>query len=225
MVVVKAISSSGSGSDTNVAQGIDFCVQQGADVICLSLGGRARRFNIGDETAQACEEAINQGVFVVAAAGNDGEESSDRDVDTPAIVELVIAVGAIDENKHIAPFSSIGDNDGVSRLPFDDRQDPNKKPEIVAPGVEITSTYLGAKYAKADGTSQSTAFAAGCIALLLNAHPEYQREGAGGGSSNAVLKLKNILMDSAEKCPGQDTPHDNYYGYGLIRASDAEKRM
>ncbi|UCF07962.1 MAG: S8 family serine peptidase [Thermoplasmata archaeon] len=225
MVVVKAISSSGSGSSSDVAAGIDFCVANGADVICLSLGGRARRFNLGDDTAQACDRAIEQGVFVVAAAGNDGEDSNDNDVDSPATVEDVIAVGAIDKNKHIASFSSIGDNDGRTPFPIDDRQDPDKKPELTAPGVDIVSTYPNSKYAEGSGTSQSTAFVAGCIALLLDANPDWQREGSSGGDGDAIDEFKDVFMDTAEKLPEQDTPHDDYYGYGLIQAMDAEARL
>jgi subtilisin family serine protease len=222
MVVVKAISYDGSGSDSDVARGVDFCVDHGADVICLSLGGRARKFNIGDETANACEDAIAQGVFVVAAAGNDGDDPKDKDVESPATVEKVIAVGAVDENKVIASFSSIGDNDGTTPFAFDDRKDPDKKPELVAPGVDIVSTWPNEKYAEASGTSQSTAFVAGCIVLLLDAHPEYQREGSDGGNVNTITQIKNIFMNTAEKCPGQKTPHDDYYGYGLINVKDAE---
>lgn len=224
LVVVKAISSSGSGSDSDVADGIDYCVEKGADVICLSLGGMARILNIGDSTAAACEDAIDSGVYVVAAAGNDGE-SDDGDVSSPAVVDGVIAVGAIDEDKKIASFSSIGDNDGLFPLPFDDRVDPDKKPELVAPGVDIISTHLDGGYAKSSGTSQATAFVAGCMALLLEADSHYQRDGGSGGDSDAVSDVKNALMNSAEKLSGQDTPHDDHYGYGLIKIKVTESRL
>ncbi len=227
MVVVKAISSSGSGSDSNVARGIDFCVDNGADVICLSLGGKPRFLNLGDDTAQACEDAIDQGVFVVAAAGNDGEDD-DGEVASPATVDGVIAVGAVDEDKSIAPFSSEGNNEG--EIPgyqwwdLTEPVDPNKKPELVAPGVDIVSTWLDEEYAKASGTSQATAFVAGGVVLILDADPEYQREGGNGGDADAVTDLKNAFMDTAEKWPGQDT-HDDRYGYGLIKVEDAEGRL
>jgi serine protease AprX len=227
MVVVKAISSGGSGSDGDVAEGIDFCVNNGADVICLSLGGRARFLNLGDNTAQACEDAISEGVFVVAAAGNDGEDD-DGEVASPATVDGVIAVGAIDENGKIAPFSSMGDNDGllpnIPNPPDTDRQDPDKKPELVAPGVEIVSTWLDDGYAKANGTSQATAFVAGGMVLLLDANPQYQGGGSGGGS-NTINQVKEVLMDTALEYTGQTTPHDDRYGYGLIQVRSADGNM
>jgi subtilisin family serine protease len=224
LVVVKAISSGGSGSDSDVADGIDYCVEKGADVICLSLGGMARLLNIGDSTAAACEDAIDAGVYVVAAAGNDGEDD-DGDVSSPAVVDGVIAVGAIDEDKRLASFSSIGDNDGILPFPIDDREDPDKKPELVAPGVDIVSTYLEEGYATASGTSQATAFVAGCIAILLDADSHYKRDGGSGGDSDAITQVKNALMNSAEKLSGQDTPHDDHYGYGLIKIKDTEARL
>jgi serine protease AprX len=226
LVVVKAISSGGSGSDSDVAEGIDYCVENGADVICLSLGGMARLLNIGDSTAAACEDAIDQGVYVVAAAGNDGEDENDADVSSPAVVEGVIAVGAVNEDESLASFSSMGDNDG--EIPgyqiwdLTETDDPNKKPEVVAPGVDIISTHLEEGYALASGTSQATAFVAGSMALLLEADSHYQRDGGTGGDSDAVNNVKNAIMNSAEKLAGQAEPHDDHYGYGLINIKDTE---
>lgn len=223
MVVVKAISSDGSGSDSDVADGINFCVNNGADVICLSLGG-GRLYILGTEAEYACNDAIDQGVFVVAAAGNDGEDSSDEDVASPATVEDVIAVGAIDEDKKIASFSSVGDNDGYSpripNPPDTDRQDPDKKPELVAPGVEIISTGLDNEYTIGSGTSQSTAFVAGGIVLLLDAHPEYQRR-----DRDTVSQFKTYFMNEAEKLSGQETPHDDHYGYGLVKIKNVNNHL
>jgi len=191
------------------------------------LGGKPRFLNLGDNTAQACEDAIDQGVFVVAAAGNDGEDD-DGEVASPATVDGVIAVGAVDEDKNIAPFSSEGNNEGeIPGYQFWDLtepDDPNKKPELVAPGVEIVSTWLDKEYRIASGTSQATAFVAGGVVLILDADPEYQREGDSGGDADAVTQFKNVFMDTAEKWPGQDT-HDDRYGYGLINVEDAEGRL
>lgn len=228
MVVVKVINADGSGSDSVVAEGIRFCIDNEADVICLSLGGTARFLNLGDDTAAACNQAIDRGIFVVAAAGNDGEDD-DGDVASPAVVQGVIAVGAIDENKNIASFSSIGNNEGeIPGYQFWDLtepEDPNKKPELVAPGVDITSTHLEKGYAKASGTSQATAFVSGALVLLLDAKPDYQREGLLGGDSDVIYQIKNHLMSTALECPGQESPHDPYYGYGLIQIADTVKLL
>ncbi len=215
LIVVKALNSEGTGTDANVAEGIDHCNDNGAHVICLSLGGRARFLNLGSQTTDACNRAIDDGVIVVAAAGNDGENDDD-DVSTPADVEDVIAVGAVDRDRKIAPFSSAGDNEGPIDYPLiepdpGDRVDPDKKPEVVAPGVGIVSAYKGDNAAKVSGTSQATAFMAACAALAVEAEPDYQRSDRDG-----VDRFKDALMESASKNPGQNTPHDDHYGYGLV---------
>ncbi len=217
-IIVKAIAGDGSGSDADVGAGIRHCADAGADIIVLSLGGDQRFFDIGDQSAQACQYAIDSGVVVVAAAGNDGA-NDDGDVSSPAHVEGVIAVGAIDAEKAIAPFSSRGDNEGRWDLPPplpdpDDTEDPHKKPEVVAPGVEIVSTYIEGGYAGASGTSQAVAFVGGGIALALASNPS-----AIGTSASAVQSLKSALMRTAEKCPKQGSPHDDRYGYGLVDAA------
>ena len=225
-VVAKALSGDGDGDDGTVADAIDWCVDQGADVICLSLGGPAILPRLGEESGLAARDAINQGVVVVSAAGNDEEDPNDgSDVQRPANVDQVIAVGAVDEDLKIARFSESGDNDGITPLPFDDRQDPDKKPEVVAPGVEIRSTSLGDTYAIMSGTSQATPFVASGIALVLEANPQYKRDGSSGGNSNAVETIKEAVMRGAYATQWQDTPHDDRYGYGLFRAAETSANL
>jgi len=224
-IIAKALDSEGGGDDSTVAEAINWCVDQGADVICLSLGNDAVIPRIGEFSGLAARNAVNQGVMVVASAGNDGrggeEGEDDGDVNRPATVDGVIAVGAVDEDLKIAPFSSMGDNDGITSLTIDDRTDPDKKPEVVAPGVKIRSTHLDRTYAIMSGTSQAAPFVASGIALMLEEHPEYKREGATGGNSDAVEKIKEAIMKGAYKLPGQEVPHDDHYGYGLIRVVDS----
>jgi serine protease AprX len=211
LIVAKVINSAGFGSSAAVADGIRFCVDpfgdgtRGADIISVSLGSKAPLF-VATDVSLAAQWAVGRGVFVVASAGNDGGPFDDGDVEAPASVSLAIAVGAVDASGRIAPFSSIGSS--VNRT------DPNLKPELTAPGVQLISTAPGAHYVTTTGTSGATALAAGIVALLLQAHPEL-RPGASSGSAN-VLVLKWALARSATGRPGQAIPHDPYYGYGVI---------
>jgi subtilisin family serine protease len=117
LIVVKAMDGLGESSDELVAQGIMYSLdpnddgdyRDGADVISLSLGGRVRYLAqiFGTESQDAIEEATENGVIVVAAAGNDGE-SDDGDVATPGWIREVISVGAVDINGDLASFSSRG---------------------------------------------------------------------------------------------------------------------
>ena len=140
LLIAKAISDDGSGTDSTIADAVDWCVDEGADIISLSLGG-SQGFGSGffttDQLEESVQEAIDLGVYVVAAAGNDGEDD-DGDVESPGSVEDVICVGAVTRTSSIWSGSSVGDNNG--RLwpnPILPRQDPDKKPEIVAPGHEV----------------------------------------------------------------------------------------
>src|SRR5881296_151193 len=211
LIVVKVINSAGFGSSSAVADGIRFCVDpfgdgtRGADIISVSLGSKAPLF-VATDVSLAAESALRRGVFLVASAGNDGGMFDDGDVESPGVVSLAIAVGAVDASGRIASFSSIGSS--VNRT------DPNLKPEVTAPGVQLISTAPGAHYVTTTGTSGATALVAGIVALLLQAHPEL-RPGGSMGSAN-VLALKWALSRSAMVRPGQAMPHDSYYGYGVI---------
>ena len=217
LIVVKVINSAGFGSSAAVADGIRSCVDpfgdgtRGADVISVSLGSKAPLF-VATDVSLAAQWALGRGVFLVASAGNDGGMFDDGDVESPASASLAIAVGAVDVSGRIAPFSSIGST--VNRT------DPNLKPEVAAPGVQLISTAPGAHYVTTSGTSGATAVATGIVALLLQAHPEL-RPGVSVGSAN-VLAVKWALARSATEEPGQTVPHDPYYGYGVI---DGERAL
>jgi subtilisin family serine protease len=226
LVVVKVCGAE-ECSGNAVRRGIEFATAQGADILVLSLGGRqVLPLDLGSGPAQAVEDATRRGVYVVAAAGNAGTEHGD--VESPGSARNAIAVGAVDKDLRVADFSSRGSestNQGVMGTGVVGRADPHKKPEIVAPGVEILSTWTDGAFARASGTSQSAPFVAGVLALLLEAHPQWRRSGERGGGESAVVAMKDVLMRSAEPLQGQRTPHDNASGYGLIQALDAERRL
>jgi serine protease AprX len=225
LMVIKAIDAGGSGSDSTVATAINYATDpnqdgdhsDGADIISLSLG-EARYLRMGQDAARAAEAAVSLGIFVVAAAGNEGN-SGTGDVDSPASARDVIAVGAIDSGMVIAPFSSGGINSG-SLIPFVlPRSDPDKKPELVAPGVDIIMPAPAGQYDSASGTSISTVFVTTAIALILEALPQYRHSGNDGQAT--VARFKQAFMDTASKLGSQQVPHDDHYGYGLVIARDA----
>lgn len=219
LIVVKAISKEGSGSSGDVADGIRFATNSGADVICLSLGSRKNPLPIvSDDVTQAVNGATSRGILVVAAAGNTGEQSDRTDVESPADIERVIAVGAVDRDKDLPAFTAKGSesaNYGSGGLLGSGARDPpDQKPEIVAPGVGIQSAWIDGQYVRADGTSQAAPFVCGALALLLEAQPGLRAQNSGA----MVDRVKTELMESAAAIPGQRTPHDPRAGYGLLRA-------
>lgn len=220
LLPIKAIAADGTGTSSNVAAGINYATQQNVDVICLSLGSQGGIAVLGDDITNAVNDAINKGIVVVAAAGNTGNKAGHNDVESPASIDRVIAVGAVDEHKRVADFSARGNSDRNYGTPspagrvLATRQDPDKKPELVAPGVKIQSAWKDDAYVSAYGTSQAAPFVCGAVALLLQAKPDLRAQ----NTAALVDRVKNGLMASAEKVPGQQMPHDPAAGYGLLRA-------
>lgn len=223
LLVAKAIGEEGTGDDEQIAEAVDWCVDNQADIVSLSLGGDqgfGSGFLSSDALEESVEDAIDEGVFVVAAAGNDGEDD-DGDVESPGSVEDVICVGGITRSGSIWTGSSEGDNNGrIWPNPILPRDDPDKKPEVVAPAHEVPVLMAGgmdngAWWGWSSGTSAATAWVSGALAIVLEANPEMQREGDSGGPS-AVAQMKSIIMQNSQMQEGQ-SEHDNHYGYGLLR--------
>jgi serine protease len=148
LMPVKVLSKAGWGTLADVAEGIRFAADHGAQIINLSLGGPSRSRIIED----AVRHAIDRGALVVAAAGNSG-----RSVGYPAAYEGVLAVSATDSNDTIAWFSSRGPQVGIA-----------------APGVGVTQqTVCQAGRNKCEifgtfsGTSMASPHVAGSAALVM----------------------------------------------------------
>lgn len=226
LIIIKAMDAEGNGDETRVASGITTAVSAGADIIILSLGGKTRAI-FGTNTENAVRSAISKGVFVVAAAGNLDADSGDSSctITSPASVEGVIAVGAIDKDEVIADFSckGTGKEGGGSVLPgvpspVTSSRPPHQKPEVVAPGVEILGAWDRdeSDYAVASGTSQAAPFVGGVLALILESDPTLKRRG-----ESTVYDVKAKLMVTSKKIGPLEgkgtTAHDESYGYGLIQ--------
>ncbi len=204
-----------------IPDAVNWAVGQRAQIISMSFGALStpNLFGVNADAMQtAVQNAINKGVVAVAAAGNDGPDNAD--VSTPGDVKGVITVGAIQQDGTVWALSSRGNdqaNPCQPQLPVlgqAGRCDPNKKPELVAPGVEILSSWTGDQYARATGTSQATPFVTAAVALML--------EGRGPLRNAAdVEHLKSVLIDTARPIPGQRLPHDDAAGYGLLQARAA----
>ena len=219
LYVAKAINSDGSGTDDGIAEAVDWCVSQDSDIISLSLGGGQ---GIGgdlfttDSLEIAVENAIEQGVYVVAAAGNDGEDD-DGDVSSPGSVENVICVGGVTRLGNLWSGSSEGDNNGRWwPNPILPRNDPDKKPEIIAPGLEVPvlMTNSDSWWGWSSGTSASTAWVSGGLALFLQEYPDFQRNS--DSDETKIEEIKILLSENSQMKNGQNQ-HDDNFGYGIFR--------
>jgi subtilisin family serine protease len=131
-------------TDAQILAGFEWCIEQGVDVISMSLGG----LSLGDQPpktyTRAALTAINQGICVVAAAGNSGSGTSA----SPGNDVLIISVGAIDNEGVIAAFSGgrtevieASDIFPQTALPM-----VYSKPDVSAPGVAIFSAVPGGQW-------------------------------------------------------------------------------
>ncbi|MEE2812553.1 MAG: S8 family serine peptidase [Candidatus Thermoplasmatota archaeon] len=223
LYVAKAISQTGTGTDEGIANAVDWCREQSVDIISLSLGG-AQGIDFvliqTDQLESAVDRALDDGIFVVAAAGNDGGNDDDGDVASPGSVDDVICVGAIDVDGDIWSNSSIGDNGFNPPENWFPRSDPDMKPELVAPGekLPVLNAQIGsttALYAWGSGTSGATVWVTAAIAHLLEHRPDLQHDGAAGGRST-IDDVKGWIQESTIHIPGH-SGHDEYYGYGRLQ--------
>ncbi|WP_146104230.1 S8 family serine peptidase [Nonomuraea solani] len=172
---------SGFCSDSAVLAGMQWAAEQGARVVNMSFGNSDTPEQ--DPLEQAVEALSDRyGTLFVVAAGNEGVE---RGVNTPATANAALAVGAVDKSDERADFSSMGPAPG----------DDGLKPDITAPGVDITAARSKdspgtGSYVALSGTSMATPHVTGTAALLAGRHPEWK---------GALLKA--ALMASAEPHP------------------------
>ncbi len=102
----------------------------------MSLGGP---YDV-PELHQAVKNTVKNDILVVYAAGNEGDNNGNTDeFGCPGCYPEVVEVGAVDREKKVATFSNT-----------------NKNVDLVVPGVEILSIYIGGGYAKLSGTSMAT---------------------------------------------------------------------
>jgi len=153
----------GRGSVSDIAAGIRYATDNGADIINMSLGGGG----YNDTMKNAVSYAVNNGALPICASGNDGS----RGVSYPAKYDECMAVGAVDENEQLASFSQYGSDQ-----------------DVVAPGVDVLSTWNDSPYNTISGTSMACPAASGVAALGLAADSSL-------GPNELRARLKNTAVD------------------------------
>ncbi|MER2090359.1 MAG: S8 family peptidase [Sporosarcina sp.] len=146
LLIVKVLNKNGSGQYDWIIKGINYAIEQKADIISMSLGGP----NDLPELYQAIKKAIANNILVVCAAGNegDGDDSTDEFA-YPGCYNEVISVGAINLERRSSDFTN-----------------SHNEIDLVAPGEKIISTYLNGKYATLSGTSMAAPHVSGALALI-----------------------------------------------------------
>ncbi|WML46096.1 S8 family peptidase [Neobacillus sp. PS3-40] len=173
LYALKVLNSFGEGYASDIIAAINWSIQNKMDIINLSLGQ--------SEPLVALEEAVNRayenGLLVVAAAGNEGGTNT---VEYPAKYPAVISVGAVTAQDELAKYSSSG-----------------KEIEVTAPGDNILSTYIGGQFAYLSGTSMATPHVVGVLALYKQKFPQYSNIQLRSLLDKNVVDLGPVGRDSS----------------------------
>lgn len=138
--------------------------------------------------SRAANMAARKGILVVNSVGNEGRTSW-RYLTPPSDADSILAVGAIQMNGNLAALSSIGPS-----------ADKRIKPDVVAPGADISILNTDGGLRTGSGTSFASPLIAGMGALLWQAFPE-----------SPAMRVRDAILRSADKF----TTPDTFYGYGL----------
>jgi subtilisin family serine protease len=205
---IKAFNREGDGTSEDIVRAIDYAVKNGAQVINMSFASG----NYSRAIHDAVNIALNKGIAVVAAAGNEsnryiGQEPGNissgatrtiRPVSYPAALPGVIAVGAahrLNGQWIAADFSNSG-----------------RELAVAAPGVNIVSTHLNNLYASLSGTSQATPFVSGLAALLKGAKPEL-----------GLDHIRALIQDGAMDAGAAHM--DNDFGAGIVHVGNTLRAL
>ena len=234
-LIGKVLSDAAQGSVETLIKGIDWALENEADVINLSLGKAVS--NMSSPEIIAVNSAVQQGVIVCVAAGNARNlmEFGYNDLFTvlsPGVASQAITVGAQDNNNVLYELSSAGSavvnyNGSDNRFLYDSVEITNTllKPDLLAPGVMLNTTSKeGLTTKRVSGTSYSTAVISGICSLLLQKN-DY--------ASPSVIK-SSLLETANKQYVDFLSPLNNnirqvipavYQGAGLVDSSAASEYL
>lgn len=192
---VKVLDNQGRGDMDDILDGIVWAVSNEADVINMSFG----QYTPNTQLHNACQDAYNDGVVLVAAAGNGNTDQ----LTYPASYSFVLAAAAVDSADHRSVWSGID--------PETFRQQASNYGtwvDICAPGTGIYSTHMNGGYSGTfNGTSYASPFVAGLAALI---------KAADAGLSNQQIMDK--IKDTTDDIDGLNPGFEGLLGTGRINA-------
>ncbi len=169
----------GNGDDMSILSAVEYAINNGARIINMSLGG----YGSSKLEQQLFQKYSDQGVLIIAAAGNEGNDNDGNDRSYPASYPAagIISVAASTSGNQLTDFSNYGTNNV----------------DLAAPGSKIMSSipagqgeYGISDYMALDGTSMAAPIVSGAAAILLAQNPKLTNH-----------QLKKLLLQSVDKFP------------------------
>ncbi|WP_103528422.1 S8 family peptidase [Streptomyces sp. SM12] len=208
LVNAKVLNDDGGGMESWIIAGMEWAIDEGSQIVNMSLGGWA-----GTEI-DPMEEAVDQlsadtGALFVVAAGNSGP--GERTIDSPGSADAALTVGSTTKSDEISDFSGVGPRLRGGVL----------KPDMAAPGQDIGAAAAAGSiierdgdpvadgYVSISGTSMATPHVAGAAAILLQKNPDWTGE-----------QLKSVLVSSALGLDGYAPVQQGTGRLDLVRALD-----
>jgi len=159
IVPIKVLDHAGSGTMDNILLGINWARAKGVKIMNMSFG----QYLPDSMLEQACQNAYNDGIVLVSAAGNGNVDWPSY----PAYYSTVIAVGAVDTLEARSIWSGVDPNTHLTQA-----SNYGSWVDVCAPGTSILSTYKGtSQYSSSSGTSLASPFVAGVAGLILSINP------------------------------------------------------
>lgn len=170
LFVLKALNSNGEATANKILDAMEWVYdnheKENIKVVCMSFGSEP--IGINDPIMLGANALWEDGVVVVAAAGNSGPDNST--IKSPGISPNIITVGGFDDNRF--------DNDTFNKNYFEMAQFSSRgpalrhyKPDLIAPSVDIISCGRNEIYTTLSGTSVATPMIAGIVALMFEKEP------------------------------------------------------
>ena len=192
----RVCNATGTCFSDDIAIALNHAVDAGAQIIVLGMGGDAQSSFIHDALVYAAEHDV----LVIGAAGNDGPY--DDSLDWPARDPLVVSVGAVDNLRVPAEFSSRGLNADTESFVSN-----GGDVEFAGPGVNIESTFRDGGYAILSGTSMASSHVAGLAALVWQSTAKHPAE----ATRDLLHELADDIADA-----GDDTATG--WGFPVVNA-------
>ena len=227
LVDVKVLTDIGGNLGDHLIMGMEWCIENREQfdikVLSISVGNKVGGDDGTNANARTADAAVDAGLVVVAAAGNEGPYNDG--FSSVAASDKAITVGAVDDGGTVSRDDDViaeYSNRGPRRSDNDDDVLEELKPDVVAPGTDIMACMYSPRpvgfvtgYQQMTGTSMACPHVAGIAALMLEAKPEIN-----------ASQIKQILRMTADgKGTAYDTSIDEKYskeyGFGEVDVYEA----